>query len=166
MQENLSTVMRIGSTRLALNVAAKGYWFTGIGFGQFQFFYTEKYAPAFLFTSDEAVTQMSGAGESRGSTYNLFVRLLVETGVLGILLFLFLLYRAIRIVRRHFSPFALFGLLLVTGSVGFLCTQDSYFYPPLAVGLAILLGCADDADSHSNCSEITPIFRQFCGTNA
>jgi hypothetical protein len=154
MQENLSSAMRIGSTALGLSIAGRGYGLTGIGFGQFHFLYNEKYASQFLFASEEALTLMSGGAEFRASTYNLFVRLLVETGVLGILLFLLFLYRATSRVRHDSRAPALFGLLLVTGSLGFLCTQDSYFYPPLAVGLALALGCAADPDSRLNVPEV------------
>jgi hypothetical protein len=156
MQENLSSAMRLGSTELAFNVADHGYGLTGIGFGQFHFFYRAQYAPHFLFVSQEAQDQMTGSAESRASTYNLYVRLLVETGILGLTCFLALIYRSLRDIRSDYRPTTLFGVLLTAGSLGFLLTQDTYFYPPLAVGLAWLLGCATDWSSeiHPNESQV------------
>jgi hypothetical protein len=140
LSENLSTVMRVGSTALALNAAAQGYCVPGIGFGQFHFFYSEKFAPAFMAASSEALQEMSWSTDMRASTYNLFVRLLLECGIAGLMLFLFLLFNAMSFARKDTEPATVFAMLLVAGSIAFLCTQDSYFYPPLAVGLAVLLG--------------------------
>jgi hypothetical protein len=160
IQGNLSSAMRIGSTALGLSIAGRGYGLTGIGFGQFHFFYNEKYASQFLFASEEALTLMSGGAEFRASTYNLFVRLLVETGIVGISLFLFFLHRVASRVRYDCRSCALFALLLIIGSLGFLCTQDTYFYPPLAVGLALALGCAADPDRRLNVPEIVLALRR------
>lgn len=150
MRENLSSVMRIGSTELALNVAKSGYGTTGVGFGQFHFFYRSEFAPNFIFASQEAQDQMTGSIDTRASTYNLFARLLVETGILGLVAFLFLIFQAMRNVRKDHHPSTMFGLLLTAGSLGFLCTQDTYFYPPLAIGLALLFGAAGDSSTRTN----------------
>lgn len=144
LQENLSSVDRFGSTQLALNVADAGYGFTGIGFGQFHFFYRPEFAPNYIFSSEEAQAQMTGSIESRASTYNLYIRILVETGILGLAAFSFLIFKLLRDAKADKRQATLFGMLIVAGSLGFLLTQDTYFYPPLAVGIAILLGCADD----------------------
>lgn len=140
LRDNLSSVMRIGSTQLAMNVAASGYGATGIGFGQFHFFYRDEFAPHYMLISEEARDQMSTSADSRASTYNFFVRLLVETGLIGLLGFLACLYGLFQRAKGDDQSSTLFGILLCAGSCGFLCTQDTYFYPPLVVGLALILG--------------------------
>lgn len=139
LEENLSSVMRIGSSLLAVNASLNGYGVSGVGLGQFHFFYQERFAPDFLFVSTEALTQLEPSVDQRASTFNLFLRLLIETGVAGLLLFLALLHRSLRAAGQSTEAGARLGLLLVAGSVGFLLTQDTYFYPPLAVGLALAL---------------------------
>lgn len=137
VNENLSSAMRIGSTVLGLNLAMDGYGLSGVGAGQFHFFYKEVYAPSFLFLSDEASNQFKSAAENRASTYNLFVRLLVETGFVGLLLFMDIIRRALISARVSDDPTSQFAVLLISGSIGFLMTQDTYFYPPLVLGLAL-----------------------------
>ncbi len=144
MQENLSSVNRIGSTELALNVARGGYGLTGVGFGQFHFFYLEKFAPNFIFASQEAQEQMTGSIESRASTYNLYARLLVETGILGLITFSYFIIQLLLKTKKDYRATTMFGLLLTGGSLGFLLTQDTYLYPPLVVGLALLLASTGD----------------------
>jgi hypothetical protein len=144
MQENLSSVLRLGSTVLALNVARDGYAITGIGFGQFHFLFRPQFAPSFLLISAVADDQFSSSIGFRASTYNIYVRILLETGFIGLILLLWILYRIMKSARNDPRPGTYFGMLLLAGSLGFLLTQDSYFFPPLVVGLAIVLGSIAD----------------------
>jgi hypothetical protein len=146
LDENLSSVMRVGSTALSMNVAKAGYALTGIGFGQFHFFYTPEFAPDFLFLSKEAQAQFSHAGQQRASTYNLFTRMLVETGVVGAALFLGAIASVLWRARRATDDVTRVGMLFVYGALGFLMTQDTYCYPPLAFGLALVLSAASADD--------------------
>jgi hypothetical protein len=146
--ENLSSAMRLGSNLLALNAALTGYGFTGVGIGQFHFFYTEEFAPAFLMLSHEAAAQMELTTDLRASTFNLFLRLFIETGVAGLAAFVWLLHRALKLAGQSDDAGAKLGLLLTGGSIGFLMTQDTYFYPPLAIGLALALTSKIAFDSY------------------
>lgn len=139
LETNLSSVMRIGSNLLAANVSLTGYGVAGVGLGQFHFFYQERFAPDFLFASAEALSQFDLSVDQRASTFNLFLRLLIETGAAGLLVFLALLHHSLRIAGKSLEAGARLGFLLVAGSIGFLSTQDTYFYPPLALGLALAL---------------------------
>lgn len=137
--ENLSSVMRLGSNVLAWRVAVAGYGLTGVGFGQFHFLYSPEFAPDFLMLSQEAMDQMFGVSNSRASTFNLPLRLLVEAGFLGLLLFSGLVLAAVLKTRRSIDEGTLTGMCFVVGSLGFLMTQDSYCLPALAFGLALAL---------------------------
>lgn len=138
VEENLSSAMRFGSSLLALNVATAGYGLLGIGFGQFHFFYTQEYSPQFLLLSQEALAQMSNATDSRASTFNLPLRLLVETGIFGLITSIVLIFKIFKHYCISRDPITQIGLLLVSGSIGFLLTQDSYCLPSLALGLALI----------------------------
>jgi hypothetical protein len=136
VESNLSSAVRFGSTALAANVAAEGYAMTGIGIGQFHFFYRNEFAPNFLFSSFEAVAQLSPDADDRASTYNLYMRVLIETGVAGLVL----LFIALR--KLWFSPAppqVTFVYMLFAGALGFLMTQDTYFYPPLVFSAALIM---------------------------
>lgn len=139
LSENLSSIMRLGSNMLALNVAADGYGLIGLGTGQFHFMYTPRYAPDFLFLSQEALDQFSGSSGTRASTFNLPLRLLVESGLTGFLLVLLMLFRVFWSLRHTTDPITQTGLCFVAGSVGFLMTQDTYCLPSLAFGLALAI---------------------------
>ena len=151
LDQNLSSVMRVGSTALSMNVAKAGYAFTGIGFGQFHFFYTPDHAPDFLFLSKEAQGQFSHESQQRASTYNLASRLLVETGFAGAALFFGAIGAVLWRARRATDDATRVGLLFAYGALGFLMTQDTYCYPPLAFGLALVLSTADDGARQSTC---------------
>ena len=84
VNENLSAAMRFGSTILGFNVASQGYAITGLGFGQFHFYYNPQFAPNFLLLSDEANYQFQSHAETRASTYNFFIRILVEAGIVDL----------------------------------------------------------------------------------
>ncbi len=148
VRENLSSAMRFGSTLTSVNVALAGYGITGVGFGQFHFLFQERFMPHFLLFSEEAVTQMASTADHRTSTFNLFTRYWVETGIAGIALFLGFLVSLFRMARRHPGQRALVGVLLLGSSLGFLLTQDPYCYPPLILAAALIL--AARLDTHSN----------------
>jgi hypothetical protein len=140
LRDNLSSAMRFGSTITAINAAIAGYGVTGVGLGQFHFIYAERFMPKFLLLSSEAVTQLSSAAEQRASTFNLFARYWIETGLLGLFLFLALLRYLFKMARADRGPGSLIGALLIATSLGFLLTQDPYCYPPLMLGCALVLG--------------------------
>lgn len=136
VEQNLSSAMRLGSSLVAVNVVAEGYALPGIGFGQFHFFYRPEFAPNFLYLSAEGVGQLALDAENRASTFNLYLRVLLETGVLGLILLLFCL-RALWFARL--PPQLTYISLMFAGALGFLMTQDTYFYPPLVFTSAAIL---------------------------
>jgi hypothetical protein len=156
LQENLSSAMRFGSTLTALTAAVKGFGLIGVGFGQFHFFYSERFMPRFLLLSAEAVSQMSSTAEQRASTFNLFVRYWIETGLIGILLLLGLLRYLYRLAKIDRGVGSLIGVLLLSCSIGFLLTQDPYCYPPMLLGAALILGAHDDASEAPTAVAINP----------
>jgi hypothetical protein len=139
VQDNLSSAMRFGSTLTSLNVALSGYGITGVGFGQFHFMFLQKFMPTFLLFSQEALAQMASTADHRTSTYNLFSRYLVETGVLGLGLFLACLQDLATLARHDRDEASLLGILLLSTSLGFLMTQEPYCYPPLMLGASLIL---------------------------
>jgi hypothetical protein len=139
VEQNLSSANRLGSGLLALNVALSGYGIFGIGFGQFHFFYLQEYSPNFLFLSQEALDQMNNVNDTRASTFSLPIRLLVETGVFGLLAAVSFIYILFRKFCNSKDIATQTGLLFVSGSVGFLLTQDTYCLPSLALGLALVI---------------------------
>jgi hypothetical protein len=144
VRDNLSTTMRLGTTVTALNVAKAGYGITGLGFGQFHFMYKPEYGPPYLFLSQEAAAQAQTGAEQRASTYNLFVRYLVETGVVGFGCWLYLLARFSRLARAFHNDSMAFGALTMGSALGFLLTQDPYCFPPLILGMAFILASHND----------------------
>jgi len=139
LEENLSSINRLGSSILAWNLTLDGYGLFGVGIGQFHFYFLPNYAPDFLFLSQEALDQMSGVSEWRASTFNLPLRLLVETGIVGLLLYVGLMFAAVYLARRSTDVATHIGMCFVFGSLGFLMTQDSYCLPSLAFGLAMAM---------------------------
>lgn len=139
IQDNLSSAMRFGSTVTALNIAKSGYGLTGLGFGQFHFMFKPQFVPDFLFLSQEAEDQMSVSAEHRASTYNLFARYLVETGIIGFALWMYLLAQFAKLARSFHSRDTVFGALLMGSALGFLLTQDPYCFPPLILAMAFIL---------------------------
>lgn len=136
VDENLSSAMRLGSTLLATNVAADGYAWSGVGTGQFHFFYRDQFAPNFLLLSDEALQQLSPDAPYRASTYNFFVRVLLETGVIGFSLLVVCLWK---LWRAKIPPSMSWLSMIFAGSLGFLMTQDTWFYPPLVFSCSAIL---------------------------
>jgi hypothetical protein len=139
LDRNLSSIMRVGSNILALNVALDGYGLLGIGIGQFHFMYRPEFAPEYLFLSQEALDQMDGITGSRASTFNLPLRILVETGLTGLTLASIMIFQVFWVLRNDTDPATRIGLFFVAGSIGFLMTQDTYCLPSLAFGLALAL---------------------------
>jgi hypothetical protein len=137
VENNLSSAMRFGSSQLALNAGIEGYAIPGIGIGQFHFFYRPEFAPAYLLNSLEALDQFNINVETRASTYNLFIRIFIEIGIMGFILFVYFLYNIYKInIDKKFN----YIVVLYCGSLGFLLTQDSYFYPPLIFSISLLIG--------------------------
>jgi hypothetical protein len=139
VRENLSSAMRFGSTLTSINVALAGYGITGVGFGQFHFMFLERFMPHFLLFSPEAAAQMASTADHRTSTYNLFTRYWVETGVAGLALFLGLLAYLFRLARQQPNQRTLVGVLTLGSSLGFLLTQEPYCYPPLIFAASLIL---------------------------
>ena len=136
VSENLSSAMRFGSTLLSINAGVSGYALSGIGIGQFHFFYRDAFAPDFLYLSAEGLNQLSLDADSRASTYNLYSRLLLETGLAGFITFTIAMVVLLRTKLTHDTRYV---ATLFAGSLGFLMTQDTYFYPPLVLSCALLL---------------------------
>jgi len=139
LDENLSSIMRLGSNVLALNVATEGYGLIGVGTGQFHFMYRPEFAPDYLFLSQEAVDQIYEVSGRRASTFNWPLRLLVESGLPGLFLASLMLLRVFWSLRRTTDRITQTGLCFVAGSLGFLMTQDTYALPSLAFGLALAM---------------------------
>ena len=139
VQANLSSAVRLGSTVLASNVAMAGYALPGIGIGQFHFFYRTEFAPNFIYASIEAIQQLSSDADNRASTYNFYIRVLIELGVFGLVMLLF----GLRKLWQSDLPASMKHIqLLFAGSLGFLMTQDTYFYPPLVFAAALIMSHA------------------------
>jgi hypothetical protein len=139
-QANLSSATRFGSTITCLRASFAGYGVAGIGFGQFHFFYRPEFAPSYLLSSSEALATMAPSASSRASAFNLYARLLLETGVIGLGAFLLAIFRTLNHKGRKWTPHAEFGMLISAGSLGFFMTQDPLFLPSLALGIALILG--------------------------
>lgn len=136
VRENLSSADRLGSALLAANVAGHGYALPGVGFGQFHFFYRERFAPDFLYLSKEASLQLNPDAVNRASTYNFYLRVLLETGLAGFLLFVSAMKRLWRVQLNREMTFV---AVLFSGALGWYLTQDTYFYPPLVFSSALIL---------------------------
>jgi hypothetical protein len=139
VEQNLSSAYRLGSGLLALNVASSGYGFLGIGFGQFHFFYLQEFSPDFLLLSHEALNQINNVYDSRASTFSLPIRILIEAGIFGLASAIMLIYTLFRKFSSSNDRVTQTGLFFISGSIGFLLTQDSYCLPSLALGLALVL---------------------------
>ena len=81
----------------------------------------------------------------RASTYDLPARYLIEEGVLGLVLFFSLIRMTFRNGRRHDDAWHRYGAVLAGSSLGFLLTQDTYFYPAFVCGAAILASWSPQA---------------------
>lgn len=136
LSENLSSAMRIGSAFLAANVISEGYGLLGIGTGQFHFFYSYEYFPDFLFLSTEAINQADPSVDFRASTFNFFLRILLEIGLLGFIIFLL---TVIKILKPNISQNITPEKILLIGALAFLLTQDTYCYPYLILGFSFLI---------------------------
>ena len=140
VEENLSSANRLGSPLLAFNAIGAGYGLSGIGIGQFHFFYRDEFAPDFLHVSAEAIDQMAFDAPSRASTYNFYARVFLECGVVGLAALLVALAALFRMaLPRNRLPL----LTFLAGALGFLLTQDTYLYPPLILAVAMILGTVE-----------------------
>lgn len=137
---NMSVANRIGSALLALNALLDGNLsLFGVGFGQFHFYYIQLYAPEFLLKTSEAFIQFNPEFTNRASTYNFYLRLLFEAGILGFILYLVYIFNFINFWLNDKSEINLLGILLMISALTFYLTQDTYFYPPLVFALSLLL---------------------------
>jgi hypothetical protein len=158
---NMSSATRFGSAELGLDLLSKGYAITGIGTGQFHFFYTYEFAPDSLLVSPDFTVYLNEVAASRGSTYNFPIRLILETGIIGALCYLTLIYKILNRRKQAFDQATIcnsntsLGLLLIGGSFGFLMTQDPYCYPPLILGLALILAGRPHSDNTHVPSQIS-----------
>jgi hypothetical protein len=137
LQGNLSSVMRLGSSFVAINLITMSASPLGLGFGQFHFYYGGPYIPDILYLSSEAIMQMNDP-TSRASTFNQFLRYWVETGPIGLVSILSIIWLCLRRALIIQSSRAIVGGLFLFGAVGFLMTQDTYLYPPFLVGIALI----------------------------
>lgn len=140
LNNNLSSAMRIGSTMVALNAFIETNWLIGIGPGQFHFEYLLSRFPEFLFSSQEAIAQSSPDTFYRASTYSLLFRLLLEIGIVGTIISIYSVYRIyirkpIGIAEQNNRLFKIIFL----GSLAFLLSQDTYFYPMFIFSLSGIL---------------------------
>lgn len=139
--DNLSSAMRLGSTLLGVNVAS-AHGLLGVGVGQFHYYFRPEFAPGFLSLSAEAASIYADVSDSRASTFNFYVRLVVELGVLGLAGYGCLIWMAgrslVRLHERHLR--AGLGLAFV-GALSFWLTQDTFLYSPalffIALGLSL-----------------------------
>lgn len=141
VSDNLSSAMRLGSTLLAVNVAGS-YGLFGVGVGQFHYYFTPEFAPGFLLLSSEAGNIFDDVSDFRASTFNFYVRLVVELGVVGMAGYLLLIIRAGRNILQLHQLHVRRGLgLAYVGALAFWLTQDSFFYSPalffIALGLSL-----------------------------
>ncbi|MDB5970493.1 MAG: hypothetical protein JWQ90_2943 [Hydrocarboniphaga sp.] len=138
LQSNLSNIARIGSTVAGVLITAD-YPLFGVGIGQFKYFLAS-YAPAFATVSDEISAWGDGSATFRASTFNLFVRLLCEFGVIAGGIACWLLARPL---VRSFTRSRTLGQACVTlsaiGGFGFWLMQDQYAYQPGIFAFALLV---------------------------
>lgn len=154
VSENLSSAMRFGSTLLSINAGASGFAWPGIGTGQFHFFYRDAFAPDFLYLSPEGLDQLSLDPANRASTFNLFTRIWLEMGIAGFIVFFVAM---LALLRTRLTAASRYVATLLAGSLGFLMTQDTYFYPPLVLSCALLLALRySAAGTTSHVSQASP----------
>lgn len=144
LQSNLSNIGRIGSTVAGILVTAD-YPIFGVGIGQFKFFLSS-YAPAFASASDEISAWGDGSASFRASTFNLFVRLLCEFGVIAGGVACWSLSRPlIKSFRRSEDMAQVCVTLSAIGGFGFWLIQDQYAYQPGIFALAFLVSSSNRA---------------------
>ncbi|WP_318461222.1 hypothetical protein [Photobacterium leiognathi] len=146
---NLSSIMRLGSTALSLNVIKDGYGVFGVGFGQFHFYYRDQFSPDFLYLSKEAAAQFSIFVNSRASTFNFYTRILIECGIAGFLCFVYFIFK-IYSISDNTNSTMVEAKIFLTGSLAFLMTQDTYFYPPLFIAIAWIYSRYYEKESINN----------------
>ncbi len=145
-----SNIGRIGSTVTAARVAW-GHPLAGVGIGQLKYFFGA-YAPDFALVSEEILSYANGAAEFRASSFNLFVRLVMEFGFpLGLLFGWVILRPLFQSVRQGMTnPFVAYPVVAAIGGVGFWLSQDQYGYQPAILSLAILANVSPGAGPARN----------------
>lgn len=145
LNNNLSSAMRFGSSLVALQAWIDTNWIIGIGPGQFHFEYILNRFPSFLYLSDEALGQSSPYAPYRASTYSLPVRLLVEIGLIGTIVAIYSLYKIyIRKPNWIAQQNNRFFKIIFLGSLAFLFSQDTYFYPMFIFSLSGILATTNN----------------------
>jgi hypothetical protein len=133
-----SNISRVGSTITAVKVAIAHPIF-GVGIGQLRYFFAQ-YAPDFALASDEILAYATGTTESRASSFNMFVRFMLEFGfAAGIVLCVLVVWPIIAAFRlRSPEPYLMYAVLSAIGGVGFWLSQDQYGYEPAILSLALV----------------------------
>jgi O-antigen ligase len=85
-------------------------WFTGVGAGDAQSFIDKKYIEKNLYTGDPVRKDHGFLGYN---THNQFLQALLENGVIGLLVFIFVCFGLIRIVWQRREPGSVFIIFLL-----------------------------------------------------
>lgn len=138
---DLSTIARMSAPYSALQISFMNPYF-GVGIGQFSF-YIADYLPDIALQSQEVNSWIYGETNSRLSTYNLPLRLWLESGISLFVVFYYILFKSFSNIISSSSFLRClninyrFFLSLVIGGVGFLFSQDQYCYQPAIFSLAL-----------------------------
>jgi hypothetical protein len=142
VNESLSSAARLGSTLVALDVASN-YFLTGIGIGQFHY-YLSLYSAPIIIDLPELQDILTGNAVSRASTFNFYIRLIAELGLIGFFAFIYIMAKSILgfiFLYKSDSENYTGVILSLVGAMSFWLTQDSFLYSPaiffIAVGLAL-----------------------------
>lgn len=133
-----SDLVRLAFTVTGIRVAMAHPLF-GVGIGEFGHFFNQ-YVPSFALKLLEVQQLIYGISTTHASTFNIFVRFLVEFGIpLGLSVSAFLLFPFFKVMRSSVAePFLIYAALSAVGGVGFWMSQDQYGYQPAIVALAVL----------------------------
>jgi len=140
INSNLSSMARLGASITAIQASIDNLPF-GIGAGQFSYYFG-LYVDDIFLLSEEVQAWADGESASRTSTFNLFIRAILEFGFLGsIAVGLFFLKFAL--MNKSVFEKVNLGLargvtLTLIGGCGFWLTQDQYGYQPAIFSLALL----------------------------
>lgn len=154
VNESLSSAARLGSTLAAMDIASD-YFLTGIGIGQFHY-YLSQYAVSIITDLPELQDILTGNAISRASTFNFYIRLIVELGLVGFFAFMYIIGKSVsgyRILFKADNENYTGVILSLVGAMSFWLTQDSFLYSPaiffIALGLAFREKIADVRYSRS-----------------
>ena len=150
--DNMSSLQRFGGSVVALNVWLNSLPVFGIGFGQFNFFYDPSMGLPGYDATPEAINLFKFDGLTRASTYNLYIRSLLEGGLpLLLLMVAGILFALLRVYRlQSHSDYAIrqnagiAGILIGSGAA-FWLTQDSFSNSYIALGMGLVIAVSDRA---------------------